>query len=315
MNWALSVVTIAMPAPPTIEWPFQLDLGRGQPLSQRTYLGVGGPAEYYVEISKTADLIAVLDHCRHLDIPVLVVGEGSNLLVSDEGVRGLVIRNVCREIRDLSDGRIRADSGVLMGRLAHWCAVRGYAGLEFGVGIPGTVGGSVFGNAGCFGTEIADVLESADVWIAGDLATMDNRSLEFGYRHSKLRDMDGSPVVVSAILRRRSGDSETSRRRIKDLSRRRRDTQPAARSAGSVFKNPPGDFAGRLIDRAGLKGRRRGRAVISTKHANFIVNEGGAAASDVWALIQDAKAEVRERFNIDLELEVRLAGKGFGKDP
>ncbi|MCY4109415.1 MAG: UDP-N-acetylmuramate dehydrogenase [Chloroflexi bacterium] len=306
------MITVTVPL--ATEWPFQLDLKQGQPLSAHTYLGVGGPAENYVEVSQTADLIAVLDHCHRHDIPVLVIGEGSNLLVGDKGVRGLVVRNVCREIRDLNDGRIQADSGVLMGRLAHWCAARGYAGLEFGVGIPGTVGGSVFGNAGCFGTEMADILESADVWTAGDLTTMDNQSLQFGYRYSKLRHTDGNPVVVSAILRRRSGDAETSRRRITDLSRRRRETQPAARSAGSVFKNPPGDYAGSLIDRAGLKGRRRGRAVISTKHANFIVNEGGATASDVWTLIEDAKAAVRELFNVDLELEVRLVGEGFGKD-
>ena len=303
-----------MAASPAIEWPFELILKRGQPLSAHTYLGVGGPAEHYVEVTHVGDLTAVLRHCHRLDIPVLVIGEGSNLLVGDKGVRGLVIRNACREIRDLNHSRVQTDSGVLMGRLAHWCAARGYAGLEFGVGIPGTVGGSVFGNAGCFGTEIADVLESADVWIAGDLTTLDNRSFEFGYRYSKLRDVNGNPVVVRAVLRCQSGDPETSRRRITDLSRRRRDTQPASRSAGSVFRNPPGDYAGRLIDRAGLKGRRRGQAAISTKHANFIVNEGGATASDVWALVKDAKAAVRERFNVDLELEVRLIGEGFGED-
>ena len=306
------MITIA--ASPAIEWPFELDLKRRQPLSAHTYLGVGGPAEHYVEVSDVGAFTAVLDHCRRREIPVLVIGEGSNLLVGDKGVRGLVIRNVCREIRDLNDGRMQVDSGVLMGRLAHWCAGRGYAGLEFGVGIPGTVGGSVFGNAGCFGAEMADVLESADVWIAGDLTILDNQSLEFGYRYSKLRDVDGNPVVVSAILRCQSGDPETSRRRITDLSRRRRDTQPASRSAGSVFRNPPGDYAGRLIDRAGLKGHRRGQAVISDKHANFIINHGGATASDVWTLVKDAKAAVRERFNIDLELEVRLAGEGFEED-
>ena len=300
-----------MAASPAIEWPFELELKRRQPLSAHTYLGVGGPAEHYVEVSDVETFTAVLRHCHRLDIPVLVIGEGSNLLVGDKGVRGLVIRNACREIRDLNDGRIQVDSGVLMGRLAHQCARRGYAGLEFGVGIPGTVGGSVFGNAGCFGTEMADVLESANVWIAGNVTALDARSLEFSYRYSKLHDMQGNPVVVGAVLRCQSGDPETSRRRITHLSRRRRDTQPASRSAGSVFRNPPGDYAGRLIDRAGLKGQRRGRAVISAKHANFIVNKGGATASDVWSLIKDAKAAVRERFNIDLELEVRLAGEGF----
>ncbi len=304
-----------MAASPAIEWPFELELKRRQRLSTHTYLGVGGPAEHYVEVSDVETLTAILRHARRLDLPVLVIGEGSNLLVGDKGVRGLVIHNACRQIRDLDDGRIQVDSGVLMGRLAHWCARRGYAGLEFGVGIPGTVGGSVFGNAGCFGTEMADVLESADVWIAGDVTTLDHQSLGFGYRYSKLRDVAGNPVVVGAVLRCQSGDPETSRRRITDLSRRRRDTQPASRSAGSVFKNPPGDYAGRLIDHAGLKGRKRGKAMISAKHANFIVNEGGAAAADVWALITEAQAAVRERFDVDLELEVRLAGEGFEEDP
>ncbi len=304
-----------MAASPAIEWPFELELKRRQPLSAHTYLGVGGPAEHYVEVSGVETLTAILRHARRLDLPVLVIGEGSNLLVGDKGVRGLVIHNACRQIRDLDDGRLQVDSGVLMGRLAHWCASRGYAGLEFGVGIPGTVGGSVFGNAGCFGTEMADVLESADVWIAGDVTTLDHQSLGFGYRYSNLRDVAGNPVVVGAVLRCQSGDPETSRRRITDLSRRRRDTQPASRSAGSVFKNPPGDYAGRLIDHAGLKGRKRGKAMISAKHANFIVNEGGAAAADVWALITEAKSAVRERFDVDLELEVRLAGEGFEEDP
>ncbi len=299
---------------PAIDWPFELNLRSHEPLSEHTYLGVGGPAEYYVEISDVRMFTAVLDYCHDREIQVLIIGEGSNLLVSDKGVRGFVIRNVCREIHDLNDGRLRVDSGILMGRLASWCASRGYTGLEFGVGIPGSVGGSVFGNAGCFGTEIADVLESADVWMSGDVTSLNNKSLEFDYRSSKLRHMAGNPIVVSAILRHQTGDPEAARAQITDLSHRRRDTQPASRSAGSVFKNPEGDFAGRLIDGAGLKGRKRGQAVISTKHANFIVNEGGATASDVWALVNDIRATVRKQFSVDLELEIQLAGEGFGDD-
>lgn len=299
---------------PAIDWPFILDLKIGEPLSQHTYLGVGGPAEFYVEVGDRSTFVAVLNYCHGREIQVLVIGEGSNLLVGDRGVTGLVIRNACREISDLNDGMLSVDSGVLMGRLAHWCAGRGHSGLEFGVGIPGSVGGSVFGNAGCFGTEIADVLESADVWMTGDVLTLDNESLEFDYRSSKLRQMAENPVVVGAILRHRSGDPDAAGDRITDLSRRRRASQPASRSAGSVFKNPRGEHAGRLIDRAGLKGRKRGQAVISTKHANFIVNEGGATASDVWGLVEDIRAVVRNRFSIDLELEIQLAGEGFGDD-
>ena len=292
-------------------WPCTQRVRTQEPLSKHTYLGIGGPAEYYTKVRGHNTFVAVLDYCRDQQLPMRVVGEGSNLLVSDTGVPGLVIHNASQEIHDLGCGMLQADSGVLMGQLAHWSANRGYRGLEFGVGIPGSVGGSIFGNAGCFGTEISQVLESADMWTSDGVESWPNQLFEFDYRSSKLHRIASTPIVLRAILRYRTGDPDAAKAEIRELSRRRRDAQPASRSAGSVFKNPRGEFAGNLIERAGLKGRNFGRAAISTQHANFIVNQGGASASDVWKLIVESRNAVRQRFGIDLELEVQLVGDGF----
>jgi len=300
-----------MPRSAKPRWPSTQTVMTQEPLSKHTYLGIGGPAEYYTEVRDQNTFAAVLDYCRERQLPILVVGEGSNLLVSDTGVPGLVIHNACQKLRDLGCGRLQADSGVLMGQLAHWSANRGYRGLEFGVGIPGSVGGSVFGNAGCFGTEMSQVLESADMWTSDGVQSWPNQLLDFDYRSSKLHRMSSTPIVLQAILHYRTGDPDAARAEIRALSRRRRDAQPTSRSAGSVFKNPQGEFAGKLIERAGLKGKNCGKAAISTQHANFIVNQGGATASDVWKLIGEIRSTVRQRFAIDLKLEVQLVGDGF----
>lgn len=183
--------------------------------------------------------------------------------------------------------------------------------MEFGVGIPGTVGGSVFGNAGCFGTEVKDVFRSATVWLPDGVAELGADRLAFGYRTSALQTTLERSVVLAATFGCRDGDPAAIESLMTDLSRRRRSSQPSARSAGSVFRNPPGEVAGRLIDEAGLKGRRRGGATISEKHANFIVNEGGATAADVMALIGEARDAVMARSGVMLHLEIRPLGEGF----
>ncbi len=306
------VIAIGTPTP--VDWPPNVQVSTREPLSRHTYMGIGGPADYFAVVDDRESLRRILDLSHERSIRRLVVGEGSNLLVSDQGFRGLVIKNASKSIADLGSGLIRADSGALMGRLARWSAERGLTGLEFGVGIPGTLGGSVFGNAGCFGTEIKDILQAARVWVSGEVTEFDNSALEFGYRTSRLSKIEGHPVVIDATLRCRPDSAGEAGGRITEFSRMRRGTQPATRSAGSVFRNPGNDYAGRLVEAAGLKGRRRGNAVISRKHANFIVNEGGATAQDVWGLIGDARAAVKEQFNVDLELEIQLIGEGFGDD-
>ena len=309
---ASEVIAIGTSTP--VDWPPNVPVSEREPLSRHTYMGIGGPADYFSVVDNREALRQMLDLCHERSISRLVVGEGSNLLVSDQGFRGLVIKNTSKSIVDLGSGLIRADSGALMGRLARWSVDRGLTGLEFGVGIPGTLGGSVFGNAGCFGTEIKDILEAARVWVSGEVTELDNSALEFGYRTSRLSKIEGNPVVIDATLRCRPDAGGEADSRITEFSRTRRDSQPATRSAGSVFKNPENDFAGRLIEAAGLKGRRRGNAVISKKHANFIVNEGGATARDAWGLIGDARAAVKEKFDVVLELEIQLIGDGFGDE-
>jgi len=196
----------------------------------------------------------------------------------------------------------------MMPKLARLTARRGWAGLEWGTGVPGTVGGSVVGNAGAYGGAMADVLIDAEVLTpAGETAMLPADALKFDYRSSTLKD-DPETVVLSARFRLRPAAEAALAERMAESVHKRKTQQPALPSSGSVFKNPPGDFAGRLIEAAGLKGLRCGGAEVSTTHANFIVNRGGAIAADMAALIETVRARVRAAFGVDLELEIRLLG-------
>ncbi len=300
---------------PTPAWPDPAAVLADHPLAPLTTFGIGGPADYFATAESTSALIALLDAAHAAEITITILGEGSNVLIGDAGVRGLVIHNRSAAIQGISPNQVRAGSGLLMGRLAAWSVDQGLAGLEFGVGIPGSLGGSVFGNAGCFGVEIKDVLIEAAIWHYGARATLTNADLDFAYRRSRLGALPDSPVVLEAVLEGIPDQPEAIRARMTDLSCQRRATQPAAPSAGSVFRNPPDDHAGRLIDAAGLKGARSGAAQISDQHANFIINRGGATAADVATLIRRARAAVAAQFNIQLENEIRFIGEGFGASP
>jgi UDP-N-acetylmuramate dehydrogenase len=280
-------------------------------LASRTSFGIGGPAEFFVELSRVEAIEKTIDGCRERDIPYLLLGAGTNLLIADRGVEGLVIRVVNRD-HDIDGTKVRAGAGLKMMRLARIVADAGLRGFEFAIGVPGTVGGAVYQNAGCWGREIREVLVDAEVYQPGVGArTMTPADLKLGYRTSALREgtLEGA-LVVSATVQLERGDGEEAKRVMARLTKERSETQPIkTKNCGSVFKNPHGDSAGRLVQAAGLKGLREGAAVISQLHGNFIINEGGATASDVRTLIGRAQAEIKRRFNVEIETEVEMVGR------
>ncbi len=284
---------------------------KGDPLASRTSFGIGGPAEFLIETGNTQSIEAAIEGCRLRGIPYLLLGAGTNLLIADAGVEGLVVRVVNRD-HDVDGTTIRAGAGLKMMRLARIAADANLRGFEFAIGVPGTVGGAVYQNAGCWGKELREVLVEARGFQPGaGQRTWTLKDLQLGYRTSALRDgpLHGA-LVIDATIKLERGDGEEAKRMMAKLTAERTQTQPIkTKNCGSVFKNPQGDSAGRLVQAAGLKGARQGAAVISELHGNFIVNEGGATASDVTKLIEHAQAEVMRRFGVELALEVELVGK------
>ena len=297
---------------------FGANARRDEPLAHHTSYRIGGPAEYFVAVEQLADLVRAVTLAREHGVPCLLLGAGTNVLVADRGVGGLVIRNRCRAWTLLREGEVplvEAESGVMMPHLAQATAAAGLAGLEWAVGVPGTVGGAVLGNAGAWGGSVAECLRRAQMLLPnGEVAWLGPGDLAYGYRASLLKGAPGqvvrgnAGVVLRATFALRAGDPAALLEAVARYRRERLARQPAEPSAGSVFKNPPGDYAGRLIEAAGLKGARQGQAQISEKHANFIVNLGGARAADVLALIELARRRVLAATGIDLELEVQLVG-------
>jgi UDP-N-acetylmuramate dehydrogenase len=282
-----------------------------EPLASRTSFGIGGPADFFVEMSRPQAIEELIEGCAERGIPYLLLGAGTNLLIADAGVEGLVLRVLNREHH--VDGRlVRAGAGLKMMRLARIVADAGLRGFEFAIGVPGTVGGAVYQNAGCWGKELREVLVEVDGFMpSAGKKTWKPTDLKFGYRTSALKEgaLKGG-LVIEATIQLERGDGEEAKALMAKLTRERSETQPIkTKNCGSVFKNPPGDSAGRLVQAAGLKGAREGSAVVSTMHGNFIVNEGGATAADVKVLIERIQAEVRRRFNIELETEVEMVGR------
>jgi len=281
---------------------------RGEPLSRHTSLRIGGPADFFVHVASEDDLRGAVAVARIHELPVFVLGGGTNLLVSDRGIRGVVLQNGWSEAA--ADGEVvTASSGTPLAHVAAVAARNGIIGLEWMATVPGTVGGAVHGNAGAFGSETADALVDAELMdLDGGSWTADPSELGFAYRATTLQ---GRPtIVLRARFRGSPGDRATAVRRIKEIANERAAKQPLAQpNTGSIFRNPPGDHAGRLIEAAGLKGRKVGGAMVSEKHANFIVNTGGARATDVLELMQLCQREVRERFEVDLVPEVERVGE------
>jgi len=286
-----------------------------EPMSPHTAYRIGGPAELFVRVSSVPLLQAALAFAARYDLPRFVIGLGTNLLVPDEGLRGLVIKIDINSLR--ADGAaLIVGAGLplpLAARAAHEHAL---AGLEFAVGIPGTLGGALIMNAGCRGREIGPLVEQVEVVERdGARRTLERDAYTFGYRSSNLRTL--AAAVVGATLRLEPDDPAAIARRMKENLAWRTQAQPLQRpNAGSVFKNPPGDAAGRLIEAAGCKGLRAGDAEVSTVHANFIVNHGGATYADVRALIDTVRARVEARLGVPLELElIDLGHLGEGTPP
>lgn len=286
-------------------------LRRNEPLRRHTSVRIGGPARYFVEPATVADIRTIRRAAAEWRVPCLVIGKGSNILVSDSGIPGIVINlgSLMSRTEWLSETDVFVEAGLSLPRLAKMVADRGLAGIEFASGIPGTVGGGVVMNAGAHGGEMADVVRRVHtIDSSGELRVFERDELAFAYRRSRFSKSD-EHIVVGAELSFTPEDPNVIRERMKEFARHRRTTQPLGRpSSGSVFKNPPGDYAGRLIQAAGLKGARIGQAQVSPVHGNFIVNCGGATADDVMHLIDHVRNRVLQEFGVELQLEVELIG-------
>jgi UDP-N-acetylmuramate dehydrogenase len=291
---------------------------RNEPMSRHTTFGVGGPADFYIKVDdRTMLRDAMLTALRH-ELPYCVLGSGSNVLVGDGGIRGLVIENNAHSIdgpEETAPGlaRLRVDSGMSFASLARRICRLGYWGLDWAVGIPGSLGGAVVYNAGAYGGSLADALISIDTASRdGTIETLPASALSLEYRGSVFtRGIFRDRVVLSVELKLRLGDPDAIMQRIAELESKRKKAQPPGRNAGSVFKNPPERPAWWYIDQVGLRGARIEDALISEKHANFFMNVGRARAGAVKALMDVAQSRVWERFGVELHPEVALIGEGF----
>lgn len=290
---------------------FPEGLQENAPLAQYTAARIGGPAEYLLTVRSADGLEAAARRLWEMQVEFRILGGGSNVLIADAGVSGVVVLNQARgvEFETEPDSRVWAESGASLGGIARRAAERGMSGLEWAATVPGSVGGAVVGNAGAHGGDTAGSLDRAGIlhrehgrreWGVDELG--------FGYRTSWLKRNPGQAVVLNGGFRLERSDTESVRAKLAEFNEYRQRTQPTGASLGSMFRNPPGIHAGRLIEAAGLKGARRGEVEISTLHANFFVNRGGGRASDVYALIQLARQAVSERFGVELELEIELVG-------
>jgi UDP-N-acetylmuramate dehydrogenase len=282
-----------------------------EPLAKHTSWRVGGPADHMYIPYDRQDLIGFIRQLPSEET-VFWVGLGSNLLVRDGGIRGTVINTKGRlkEMKRLADGSVYVEAGVPCAHVARFCGEQGLCGAEFLAGIPGTMGGALKMNAGAFGGETWEIVQSVEILSAdGEIYERSKGTFQIGYRSVKGFDAD-KEWFISALLRLPNGDTAASQQKIKELLDRRGKTQPTNQpSCGSVFKNPPGDYAARLIEQAGLKGYAIGGACISEKHANFIVNLGNAKAADIEALIAHVRQTVKNNYGIDLQTEVCMVGE------
>jgi len=285
-------------------------------LARYTAARIGGAADWLLEVDSADQLTDAVSQLWALDIPFFVLGGGSNVLISDYGVRQLVILNKARQLHydmNLTSPKVLAESGANLGKMARQCARRGLSGLEWAAGVPGTVGGAVFGNAGAHGSDVAGTLQMAEILhrrMHG--AVRENwplEDLEFEYRSSVFKRNPGDVVILAAQFKLLPGEPDKIQAQMDENAAYRRKTQPPGASMGSMFKNPQGDYAGRLIEAAGLKGTCIGGAEISTVHANFFVNHEDATATDVIKLIRLAQETVIEKFDVELELEIELVGE------
>tara|TARA_B100001248_G_scaffold260319_1_gene248217 strand:+ start:2444 stop:3352 length:909 start_codon:yes stop_codon:yes gene_type:complete len=277
-------------------------------MSKHTYYGIGGPAEAFIVPKDKEELSKILCYAHRYAIPAYFIGSGSNLLISDEGIRGIVLspKKGFKQFQ-FRDSSLYAESGVMLSRIVKESIKRNLSGLESLIGVPGTLGGALVMNAGAFGGEISNYLRCVDIMdMKGQIISYNSGDLDFAYRFSSFKEDE---FIISANFILENEDPKVILRNKENANKGRKTNQPLKfRSAGSVFKNPKNFAAGYLIDKAGLKGTKIGDAEISTHHANFFINHGKASSNDVLNLIRLARERVKEKFDIELELEIKLVG-------
>lgn len=301
-----------------LEVAFAGRLHVSEPMARHTNFCIGGPADLLIVAENVDELCRAFLLARKHKVPCFILGVGSNILVSDAGLRGLVIKNHCRKYtlpEPMPGGRDTAqvEAGVLLSHLARRTVSLGLAGLEWAVGIPGTLGGAIINNSGAYGKAMEDVIQQVELLEGGKRVEWPAEQLEYGYRDSALKRRLSSGnrdfVVLSATMIMSTREQLELAAIAAAYGLQRRQTQPGGATIGSMFKNPPGDFAGRLIDAAGLKGEQIGGGQISPLHANFFLNVGQATAADIMGLIELTRDTVRKDFGVELELEIELWGE------
>ena len=304
---------MTMPARPVdvLRLHFGVAVQENVSLAPYTSARIGGNADALVTVKSADEFADVMKVIWEQGLPFVILGGGSNVLVSDKGVRGVVVLDRAKDVRFESGDQptVWCEAGVIFSNLANRCASKGLSGLEWAATVPGTIGGAVYGNAGAFGGDMSGNLIWADVLTKNGREKISVEKMDYGYRTSALKRSDETVIILSALLRLKNATKDEVSAKINEFSERRKATQPPGASMGSMFKNPAGDHAGRLMEAAGLKGTRIGTAEISTLHGNFFVSHGETKAEDVRALIRLAQKTVAEKFNVKLELEVELVGE------
>ena len=289
------------------------DLKVSEPMSRHTTFKVGGPCKAFVEVKKLAQLENVLELCKSFSAEYFILGKGSNILVADEGWECIVIKP-CGDFNLISfneeTNEISAGCGVSLASLSSFACEKGIAGFEFASGIPGTVGGGIRMNAGAYGGEMSQIVDRCTFMADGEIKTLKNNELDFGYRHSIFSEIKNCIILQTVFKSDLLDSSENIRARMTELNLRRKEKQPLEyASAGSTFKRPEGHFAGKLIQDAQLRGYTVGGAQVSEKHCGFVINKGDATAQDIVQLMDDVKRIVLDKFQVELEPEVKMIGE------
>jgi UDP-N-acetylmuramate dehydrogenase len=294
-----------------MNWQRSLEIKRNYPLKDETTIKIGGAADFFSIPIDLGQLRTILSWVNKKSIPVFVIGAGSNLLVNDKGIKGLVLKLSSADFKNvtLNGNSIEAGSGVMLASLIKFALSKSLSGIEFLSGIPGTLGGALIMNAGCQGKSIGGLVSEVEAMdLKGNIIRLSRKGAKFGYRKSALEKY----IILRAAIRLKKGNKEIIRRNIKNyMSKRRKSQDLAFYNAGCVFKNPKLAPAGKLIELCGLKGKRVGGAFISNKHANFIMNKGNAKALDVLSLMKLARMKVKKKFGIVLEPEIKILGESI----
>ncbi len=280
-------------------------------LAPYTSARIGGPADIFVTADSAAELARIVKLFWKEEMPFTILGGGSNVLVSDKGIRGAVVLNRAKAVRFHNGDQpsVTVESGVIFSNLANRCASKGFGGVEWAATVPGTIGGAVYGNAGAFGGDMTGNLMCADLLTISGREKYSVEQMGYGYRTSVLKRGEVKAIVLVAELSLKNSTKEEATVNIQQFGAHRKATQPPGASMGSMFKNPNGDYAGKLIEAAGLKGTRIGNAEVSPLHGNFFVNHGATKAEDIRALIELVQKTVKEKSDVELELEIEFLGE------